>query len=223
VIAEIIERRSGMPYREFVRSRIAAPLGLADLFVGLPRERHGRLADIVHVGNEPAPEDLRRMGWPEMPETEVTEEALQGFNDPATREAGVPGGGGVMTAGELALFYQALLAGGQASDGTQVWRPETVRMARAVRTGDLTDPIFKKPAHRGLGIVIAGDDDRVYRGFGRTGSALMFGHNGAGGQIAWGDPESGLSLGYCTNGMDRNPLRQARRTVAIASLAAVCA
>ena len=96
-------------------------------------------------------------------------------------------------------------------------------MAREVRTGDLTDPIFGKRAHRGLGIVIAGDGDRVYRGFGRTGSPLMFGHNGAGGQIAWGDPESGVSLGYCTNGMDRHPLRQARRTVAIASLAAVCA
>jgi len=223
VIAELIERRGGMPYREFVRTRIAAPLGLTDLHVGLPRSLHERLADIVHVGSEPSAEELRALGWPDMPETEVTEEALQGFNDPDVREAGVPGGGGVMTAADLALFYQALLADGRAPDGTQVWRPETVRQAREVRTGDLTDPIFKKRAHRGLGVVIAGDEDRVYRGFGRTGSSLMFGHNGAGGQIAWGDPETGVSLGYCTNGMDRHPLRQARRTVAIASLAAVCA
>ena len=57
-------------------------------------------------------------------------------------------------------------------------------------------------------------------GFGKTGSELMFGHNGAGGQLAWGDPATGLSLGYCTNGMDRHPLRQARRGVAISSLAA---
>ena len=48
----------------------------------------------------------------------------------------------------------------------------------------------------------------------------MFGHNGAGGQLAWGDPVSGLSLGYCTNGMDRHPMRQARRGVGVSSLAA---
>ena len=48
----------------------------------------------------------------------------------------------------------------------------------------------------------------------------MFGHNGAGGQLAWGDPDSGISLGYCTNGMDRHPMRQARRGVGVSSLAA---
>jgi CubicO group peptidase (beta-lactamase class C family) len=220
VIAELIERRSGMTYREFVRMRIALPLGLPDLHVGLPRPLHGRLADIAHVADEPTPEELRALGWPEIPENEVTEEALQGFNDAPTREVGVPGGGGVMTAGDLALFYQALLAGGRAHDGTQVWKPETVRMAREIRTGNLTDPIFKKRANRGLGVVIAGDEDKAYRGFGRTGSPLMFGHNGAGGQLAWGDPETGISLGYCTNGFDRHPLRQARRSVAISSRAA---
>jgi CubicO group peptidase (beta-lactamase class C family) len=127
-----------------------------------------------------------------------------------------------MSAAELALFYQALLAASHGDD-TRIWKADTLRMAREVRTGDLADPIFKKRAHRGLGIVIAGDQDRVYRGFGRTGSELMFGHNGAGGQIAWADPESGLSIGYCTNGFDRHPVRQARRGVAISSLAAVCA
>jgi CubicO group peptidase (beta-lactamase class C family) len=50
----------------------------------------------------------------------------------------------------------------------------------------------------------------------------MFGHNGAGGQIAWADPETGISIGYCTNGLDRHPVRQARRVVAISNLAAVC-
>ena len=92
-------------------------------------------------------------------------------------------------------------------------------MAREIRSGDLTDPIFRKRANRGLGIIIAGDRDRTYRGFGHTGSPLMFGHNGAGGQIAWADPATGVSLGYCTNGFDRHPVRQARRSVAISSLA----
>ena len=36
VIAEIIERRSGETYRDFVRSHIIEPLQLQDLYVGLP-------------------------------------------------------------------------------------------------------------------------------------------------------------------------------------------
>ena len=220
VIAEIIERRSGMEYRDFVRRRVAGPLGLSDLHVGLPPALHGRLADIVHAGTKPTPEELQAIGFPAIPEGEVTEDALQAFNQAPFREVGVPGGGGAMTAGDLALFYQALLADGRAYDGTQVWEPEMIRSARRVRSGDLTDPWFRKRANRGLGIIIAGDGDRTYRGFGHTGSALMFGHNGAGGQLAWGDPETGISLGYCTNGMDRHPVRQARRSVALSSLAA---
>jgi CubicO group peptidase (beta-lactamase class C family) len=223
VIAEIIERRSGVGYRQFVRARLAEPLGLPDLHVGLPRPLHARLADVVHVGALPTAEELQALGFPVILPGEVTEDALQGFNDAAVRELGVPGGGGVMTAADLALFYQALLADGRAADGTQIWKPETLRLACEIRTGDLRDPLFRKRANRGLGIIIAGDQDRTYRGFGHTGSALMFGHNGAGGQLAWGDPETGISLGYCTNGLDRHPVRQARRGVAISSLAAVCA
>lgn len=220
VIAELIERLSGSSYREFVRTRIAAPLGLPDLYVGLPRAEQHRLADIVHVGSAPTEAELNALGFPMIPPGEVTEDALQGFNEPAVRAVGVPGGGGTMTAADLALFYQALLAGGRAHDGTQVWQPETIAMARRIRSGDLTDWIFGKRANRALGIIVAGDQDRTYRGFGKTGSELMFGHNGAGGQLAWADPATGLSLGYCTNGMDRHPLRQARRGVAISSLAA---
>ena len=72
----------------------------------------------------------------------------------------------------------------------------------------------------GLGLIIAGDPERNYRGFGHTNSACSFGHGGAGGQIAWADPESGISLGYCTNARDRDAIRQARRVVGISSRAA---
>ena len=118
----------------------------------------------------------------------------------------------------LALFYQALLPGGDQN----VWSPQMLNQARQVRTGDLKDPLFHKLVSRGLGIVIAGDETRNYRGFGHTNSALAFGHNGAGGQLAWVDPASGISLGYCTSGHDRNGIRQGRRGVAIGSLAASC-
>ena len=222
VVAELIERRSGQDYRDFVRTRVAEPLGLDDLRIGLPRELHQRLADIEHVGRELTPEELAELGFPQIPEGEVTEQAIQGFNEAPVREAGVPGGGGATTAGDLALFYQALLDG-RAPDGSQLWTPEMLAEARRVRSGSFRDPIFGKPANRGLGVVIAGGEEAAWLGFGRTGSPQTFGHGGAGGQIGWVDPVSGISLGYCTNGFDRNRLRQARRGVGISSRAAVCA
>jgi CubicO group peptidase (beta-lactamase class C family) len=219
VIAVLCEERTGIPFGELVRRRIAEPLGLPDLYMGAPRSEHARVAELVYTGTALTPEDFRARGWPVPPETEVTEEAVLRFNTPEVREVGVPGGGVVTGAADLALFYQALLAGGKAADGRQVWSPETVADARRVRTGDFVDPMFGKRANRGLGITIAGDADRVFRGFGRTNSDEAFGHNGAGGQIAWADPATGISFVYLTNGFDRDVIRQGRRGVALSSLA----
>ena len=219
VIAELVERRTGLALRDFVRARITEPLGI-ELHVGLPAEHHPRVADIVHVGESITPEEAARVGWPTLPETEVTEEALQAFNHPLVREAGVPGGGGITTAGDLALFYQALLHDLAPHDGPRIWQPEALRAAFEPRTGDLADPVFGVPANRGLGVVVAGGEGRTVRGFGHGGSPRAFGHNGAGGQIAWADPESGISLAWCTNGHDRNFWREARRSVGISSRAA---
>jgi CubicO group peptidase (beta-lactamase class C family) len=218
VIAALVQALSGMDFRDFVRTRIAEPLGLPDLRVGCPREEQGRLADLVHVGRAWTNEELIARGFPPPPETEVNEENLQRFNEAAVREVGVPGGGGTATASDLALFYQALLAGGRG-----VWRPETIEDARRIRNPDFLDPLFRKPANRGLGIVIGRGPDKVFLGFGRTGSDTMFGHLGAGGQIAWADPATGLSFAYLTNGHDRDLIREGRRTTALSSLAAVCA
>ena len=44
---------------------------------------------------------------------------------------------------------------------------------------------------------------------------------GAGGQIGWGDPVTGISVGYCTDGFV-DDLTQGRRGVAISSLAGSC-
>lgn len=222
VIADIIERRSGMTYGDFVRDRIAKPMGLTDLYCGLPDEEHGRMADIVHTGEEMTDEDFERLGFPKPPVTEVTEDAVQAFNRADFRRAGIPGGGGTTTACDLALFYQGLL-NDAAGRGPGIWKPETLEMALEVRSGDLLDPVFGMPVHRGLGVVIAGDEKRTYRGFGHTHSEFAFGHGGAGGQIGWADPATGISLGYCTNGFDRHVLRQARRGIGISSRAAALA
>ena len=220
VLAEIIERRGRLAFQQFIRERITDPLGLDDLFVGLPASENERVLDACHVGDALTPADYEAMGLKPPPVTEVTEEAIERFNLPEVRAVGVPGGGGYSNAAELALYYQALLAGGL--NRTEVWSRDTLAAARTVRTGDMVDPVFGKPVSRGLGIVIAGDETRNFRGFGHTNSPVAFGHNGAGGQIAWADPASGISVAYLTNAHDRNEVRQGRRVVAIGSLAASC-
>ena len=129
VIAEIIERLSGRPYDAFVRERIAEPLGLPDLWVGLPVTEHDRVVDCCHTGDPLTSEDYARLGVPEPPVTEVTEEAILSFNRSEIRQVPTPGGGGIMSAAELALLYQALISG-KSITGETLWTRETLAMAR---------------------------------------------------------------------------------------------
>jgi CubicO group peptidase (beta-lactamase class C family) len=214
VLSEIIYRRTGMDFRDFIRQRVTSLMGLDELFVGLPEEYDGRVAEVRWMGEPVEPPG----GW-----GEVTPEAVLRFNGPEARRSGIPGAGGIASAGELALFYQPLINGGETLDGTRVVKPETIDFATKVRTLDRhVDPIWKVPASRGLSVIIAGDDGNAFmRGFGRTCSPRAFGHGGAGGQIAWGDPETGISVGYCTNGFV-DWMTLGRRITAISSLAGNC-
>lgn len=221
VIAEIVERLSGIPFLEFVRTRIMEPLGLADEFwVGLPESEGHRVAEVSMTGEPPTPQDYIDRGLPVPPQTEVTPDALTSFNRPDVRAAGVPGGGGISSAAGIALFYQALLNGGQAHGGPQIWTQDTINYGLTVRSGEHVDMMYGKRVNRALGLCIAGDEDRNLRGFGHTNSEGAFGHGGAGGQIAWGDPATGISFGYCTNGHDQNIFRQGRRGVSLSTKAA---
>ena len=214
VLAEIIERRTGTDFRAYVRQRILDPMRLDDLYVGMPEALNSRVADVRWIGEPVPPEG----GW-----GEVTPEAIAGMNTLEQRVVGVPGGGGIAGAAQLALFYQPLINGGVAADGTRIMKAGTIEFATQVRTKEFhVDPILGHPVNRGLCVVIAGDDGKAaIRGFGHSTSGRAFGHAGAGGQIAWGDPQSGISVGYCTDGFI-DPLIQARRTVAISSLAGQC-
>ncbi len=219
VLAEIIRRTTGQDHREVVAERVTTPLGLPRILGIAPDEQDG-IADLVTVGTAATPDELESaFGIRELPATEVTPAALLGFNSPAARAVGVPGGGGVMRACDLALFYQGLLhnPGG-------LWDAAVLADATGRVRNNLPDRMTGVPANRALGVVLAGDDGQSHlRGMGRTLSPHAFGHNGAAGQLAWADPDSGLSFGWCTNGVDLNVVREPRRGTAINSLAAVCA
>jgi CubicO group peptidase (beta-lactamase class C family) len=219
VLAELIERVCSKPFCTVVRERVLTPLGLDGLWLGdLPEPVQNRVVPVAIVGEAATAADYQAAGVPVPPETEVTDDALLNFNDPAIRDVGVPGGGAVASAAGLALLHQALWRG--EAHGTRLWQEETLARARAMPFPEHRDPYLGCAANRGLGLIIAGDKDRTLRGFGHGNSPDAFGHNGAGGQLAWVDPATGLSLGYVTSGHDRNSLRQARRGVAISSLAA---
>ena len=220
VVAEIIERASGTDFGDFVQTRIFDPLRLSNSFIGLPDDQGARALEIKYCGEELSEQEYKEMGFPIPPETEVTEDAILSFNERDVRASGIPGGGAFSNAKDMAMFYQALLHGG--TDQKRLWQEDILVSAKTIRNPELTDPVFKKAANRGLGIVISGDTDRNYRGFGKTNSPRAFGHNGAGGQLCWADPDTGLSFVYLTSGHDRNPIRQGRRGVSISSLAAEC-
>ncbi|MEX2230209.1 MAG: serine hydrolase domain-containing protein [Dehalococcoidia bacterium] len=213
LMAEIITSRTGLDFRDYLRQRVLDPMGATDLFVGLPDAQHARAADVEYV----APPVVT-------PGAEVNPETILHFNLPSQRRAGCPGGGGFSTAADLALFYQVLVNGGAAADGTQVLTPETIAFATTIRTDPAKhrDELNDIPVNRALTVVVAGDDGNAeLRGFGRGTSPRAFGHGGAGGQIGWGDPESGLSIGFVTNGFgSEEQIRTRGRT--ISTLAAAC-
>lgn len=213
VLAEIVERVTGRRFHDVVHERVTEPAGLPRV-LGV-----SGAAEMALVGEPATPDELFAVyGVHELDVGEVTDTALLQLNDPELQQVGLPGGGGIMRASDLALFYQAVL-----HNPGNMWRPDVHADVLATVRNRLPDVMTGVPANRTLGLVQAGDDGFAHvRGMGRTVSPLTVGHNGARGQIAWGDPVSGLSLGYCTNGLDRHSVREQRRTSAISSTAGVC-
>ena len=217
VLAEIIEAVTGNDFRDEVETRVTSPAGLPRI-VGISPDEQDDIKDLVLVGEPATPDELEAtFGVRELPASEVNDDAILRFNESDVREVGVPGGGGVSRARDLAMFYQELL-----HNAAGIWPTDLLADWTGTVRNTLPDPM-SVPANRSLGLILAGDDGKSnLRGLGRSVSPQAFGHNGAGGQLAWADPISGLSLGYVTNGYDRHEIRQPRRGTAIGTLAGLC-
>ncbi len=221
VQAELLERYDGVDFREAVRRRISEPLGLRSLRLGVPEGEQGDVARARLVGEPPTEaEFMQALGIPGIDVKEATDENLLLFSKPHVIAAGVPGGGAVSTAADFALFWQALL-----HNPRKLWDPAVLADATGnIRSRDLDWLRGGVPANRTLGLLVAGDDGKAHlRGFGYGVGPRAFGHDGAGGQTAWIDPDTGLSFVYLTNGIDRHLLRQWKRIRSIATRAARCA
>jgi len=205
VVAEVLEQVAGADFRAVVRDRVIDPLGLPALRLGLGADQ-APVRDVVIVG-EPTTRDVPFI---------AASEHLMRFNDPTVRAVGVPGAGAVSTADDVALLYQALL-----HDPKGLWDPAVLADAVGHVRNALPDPWTGVPANRTLGVSVSGDDgNAVLRSFGQATGPRAFGASGLGGQVAWADPDSGLSFCFLTDGLDQDPVAAFTRSSKIATYAA---
>jgi len=184
VQAMVIEAVTGQDFREVIRTRVLAPLGLdREIFVGVPAEEQARCADTYG----PEPRD----------------------NSAAFKAAGLPSGGGYATARGMVTFYQMLMNQGRLGN-VRLFSPRLIAYVSRNHTGERGDAAMTDiPMHRGLGPHVRGESDRI-RGLGTIGAPATFGHGGVGSSYSWADPTSGVSFSYLTNYVAPDPWHSAR-------------
>ncbi|MFK7812818.1 MAG: serine hydrolase domain-containing protein [Maribacter sp.] len=123
VLGYFIEIVSGMPFDEFLRTRIFDPLGMNDTWFYLPKEKHDRLVAIQHKVNDE---------WENYPVT---------FYDPDYPKKGAArffsGGAGLSsTARDYASFLQMYLNHGELN-GTRILSRTTIQSIMGNQSGEL--------------------------------------------------------------------------------------
>ncbi len=198
---------SGKSLGEMWRERVADRLDL-DLWIGLPESEHHRMGTLYPGKSELA--ELKSRFYKEFnqPGTLVRKafnspKGLHGVHEMNTSkawQAELPAMSGVSTAAALAEFYQACIGEIDLfSDDVRGWMQGSQVMGR--------DLVLCTPTHFSCGfqkdpLGVNGEKIRSHYGS----SVTSFGHPGAGGSHAFGDPDSGLSFAYTMNQMDLSVL-----------------
>ncbi|MET7681875.1 serine hydrolase domain-containing protein [Streptomyces sp. NPDC005423] len=201
---ELVRRVTGRPIGAWIADEIAGPVG-ADLWIGLPESETARVGRVGEIA-APAERGALRV----RPKRAVTEAyadpgsltrrafaaitPLPDENDPAYRAAVLPASNGIATADGLARFYASLI--GQVDGGRRLFTPETGQLARTERSSG-PDRVLVITTRFGLGHMLHGSASPLL-------SPTSFGHPGRGGALGLADPESGIALGYVTNGFRRS-------------------
>jgi CubicO group peptidase (beta-lactamase class C family) len=199
LVGEVVRRVDGRSLGRYFREELGEPLGL-DFHIGLAAAHDARVAEVLpaprsapgtpnpFVAARKNPQSLvgRVFGNPTIEPGDV--------NTRAWRAAEIPAVNGHGTARGLARIYGALASGG-ALDGVQVLSPAQVERANSEQV-------------RGLDAVLAPLHSRFGLGFMLTQPMVplgpnprSFGHPGAGGSIAFADPDAQLGFAYTMNQM----------------------
>lgn len=198
VAGGIIQHASGRHIKDVIREDIALPLGIAgQMFVGIPDGLDDRLATLMTAAEQGTVEPLPIPPDHDFFKAMPTDSQLD-FNDMRVRQSCIPSANGHFTARALARMYAALANGGQ-TDGvrlvSEVRIPSMYRLM--VDTPDRV--ILGMPIRKGIGFFLGGKMMGVSGAQGPR--ETSFGHAGAGGSIAFADPEVGLSVAVTINKM----------------------
>jgi CubicO group peptidase (beta-lactamase class C family) len=208
----------------FVAEEIVAPLS-AELWIGLPESHEPRVSPMIGGLNQ-TPEDvdpavkamLEQFMGPNSPGGQAL--SLNGafggdgaFNRRDVHAAEIPAANGISNARSLARVYAATIG---EVDGVRLLAPATVETARRTVTPDgEPDACLIMPTTFGMGFMTHGQ-------FTPYAGAGSFGHPGAGGSVAFAQPERELGFAYVMNQMATN-LANDRRAQVLTDAVAACA
>jgi len=184
ILGELVQRVTGAAVKDFIEAELLAPLGLRNMYLGLPRDQWSR-----HV-------PVRGRGGAELATQFV-------INQRFARQAVIPAASVSTTARDLAGLYQALLNGGKL-DGSRVLRAQTIREATMPSSDGEVDRYLKLPVRWSAGFQLGGERKapvRIGGGPGPMGALAKrttFGHNGSYVCLGWADPEHQVAFGYVT-------------------------
>ena len=195
LLDEIVRRLSGgIPLKEYWRSRFAEPWKL-DLWIGLPDDEHGKISPVHPPRANAIPRDApfyRAFSEPDSLTARAfaSPHGLPGvasMNTAEARAASFPAFGGIGTASALGGFYSML-----ATANPLFTRQTLDWMSTTLGSG------FDRVLH--MDIAFSAGFMKSPRLFGP--SPRAFGHPGAGGSIAFADPDSRLAFAYVMNQME---------------------
>lgn len=217
VIGELLETLAGRPYAEVVHERVTAPVGAEPVLVRGDSDRP--VVPVRGVGAHPGygddvlPSLVETFGRRDLvPLVTIGPEALLSMNHPRVQDACIPGGGGRARAVDVARTYQGFLA------DDSPWMRDAVGTIRNASVS-ASDGL---PANRTIAGVVAGRDG-YHRQRWMPAAPRAFGHAGAGGQLCWADPDTGLSFCFLHDTLQQDPRIELPRITALNELALACA
>lgn len=197
IIGELVRRTDPMhrSLGRFIREEIARPLGISDLWVGIPDSVEPRIARQIDAMRPVPPEYLPPLFLASMPAQVALTPAV--FERPDVRRAEVAGVGGIFNARSEARFW-AMLANGGELDGVRLLSNKLVQTLNVPRAqSDEPDEVMFNialPISMG-GFWLGGPNTPVCSP--KNPRALC--HPGQGGSIGWADPDTRLAVAICHN------------------------
>jgi CubicO group peptidase (beta-lactamase class C family) len=219
LVEELVRRAVGRRLQDIYEREIRAPRS-ADAYLGLPESADARyvpIADAVltveqeaELAARPPADDLLTRVFATMDAASGTAPHGMTPNNPVARRAGQAATGAVASAHGLARVFADALP----SSETPIASAATLAaMAQQQSWG--IDRVFG--AMNGFGILFLVPQTRL-----PYASVGSMGHDGAGGALAFADPQNGISFGYVPHPM-QYPGGADHRSVILARLAAECA